>query len=131
MRRNIYQGHRSCYAINEGIYVPGHGVNLQTAVSIAYLIFRDFRRGWTYDHQCRKIPMDFELMRKRLFYLIPLARKHYGKEEEKKVKEFVTKAFLQLGIPREYRRYIKIVGLEKLKVPIEVKVPVRKRRIRR
>jgi len=85
MRRNIYEGPSSCYAIKEGIYVVGRKVNLATAVAIAKLILRDFRRGWTYDHQCRRIPMTPTLFRKRLFYLIALAKKHGAPKHEVKL----------------------------------------------
>jgi hypothetical protein len=88
-KRNIYEGPSSCYARNEGIYVPDGGVNLQTATGIAYLIMRDFQRGWTYDHDCSKIPMTFGLAVQRLRYLIPLATKHYGEAEAEKVRELV------------------------------------------
>ena len=81
MGRPIYQGRNSCYAIKEGVYVPDireEGIDTVTeAVAIAYLILRDYRMGYTYDHnKCRKIPMDLKLFNKRMFYLKPLAIRH-------------------------------------------------------
>lgn len=78
MRRNIYEGPHSCYAVREGVWVPGVGVNVASAVGIAALILRDYKRGWTYSHACTEIPMTHNLFVRRLNYLIALARKHYG-----------------------------------------------------
>lgn len=78
-RRNIYEGPNSCYAIKEGVYVPGVGINEKTAAGIAALLLRDLKRGYTYDHSCRKIRMTYRLFVRRLNYLIALARKHYRK----------------------------------------------------
>jgi len=88
-RRNKYEGPRSWYAIYEGVFVPGKGVDRYTAASIAALILRDLKRGWTYDSYGRRIPMTRELARRRLIYLIALARKHYGAKEMKEVEELV------------------------------------------
>ncbi|MEM4958382.1 MAG: hypothetical protein QXX12_00730 [Nanopusillaceae archaeon] len=107
-KRNIYQGSGSCYALNEGIYVPDRGVNLSTALGISYLILRDLRRGWTYDKQCRIIPMTPELARSRLNYLYPLALKHYGREEAEKVRKLIDIIYRNnLSFPIEFVSFIK------------------------
>jgi hypothetical protein len=75
---NIYQGPSSCYAKKEGVWVPGSGVNEETLPAFIALILRDYKRGWTYDHNCDRIPMTDDLAVKRLNYLITLAKKHSG-----------------------------------------------------
>ena len=89
MARNKYEGSRSWYAVYEGVFVPGGGVNRYTAASIAALILRDLRRGWTYDENGRRIKMDPGLAKQRLVYLIALAKKHYGDVEKREVEEIV------------------------------------------
>jgi len=76
VRVNIYQGPHSCYARHEGVYIPGSGVSARTVDKFIAYILRDLVRGWTYDHSCRKIRMTPALARKRLIYLIALAKKH-------------------------------------------------------
>jgi hypothetical protein len=49
--------------------------------TFARLIQRDLRRGWTYDHSCRKIKMTKSLAIKRMAYLKALCIKHTGREE--------------------------------------------------
>lgn len=78
---NVYQGPRSCYARREGRYVRRVGRTgidtLAEAAAIAYLILRDYRRGWTYDREsCRRIPMTEELFRARLRGLIRYSSIH-------------------------------------------------------
>ena len=78
---NVYQGHESCYARREGIYVKRiarTGIDtLAEAAAIAYLILRDYRRGWTYDRQsCRRIPMTQKLFKARLRALVRYSAIH-------------------------------------------------------
>ena len=73
---NIYQGPRSCYARHEGMYAPGRGINLVSAPAILWMLLRDLRRGYTYNHSCKKIRMTERLFERRARYLIPLCRKH-------------------------------------------------------
>jgi len=89
MKRNIYQGPESCWAQREHVYVTGSGIDTRAARGIMALIEKELRRGWTYDHSCRRIRMTPELARKRALYLIALAKKHYGVGEAKKVAEIV------------------------------------------
>ncbi|RLG82909.1 MAG: hypothetical protein DRO39_09005 [Thermoprotei archaeon] len=91
-RRNIYEGPGSWYAIYEGCFVPGKGVDRYTAASIAALILRDLRRGWSYDDRGRRVAMTRDLARRRLIYLIALARKHSGPREMREVEEVVRYA---------------------------------------
>jgi len=78
---NIYQGRDSCYAKKEGVYVTGTRVTLRNMKTFARLIQRDLRRGFTYDHSCRKIKMTKRLAIQRLVYLKALCIKHTGDEE--------------------------------------------------
>jgi hypothetical protein len=86
---NIYQGPQSCWARHERIYVPGSGIDARAADGILSLIERELRRGWTYDHSCRRIRMTPVLARKRAIYLIALARRHRGAAEARRVAEIV------------------------------------------
>lgn len=110
MRRNIYEGPRSCYAIREGVYAYGKGVNLRTGVSILYLILRDLERGWTYDHNCRPIRMDYRLFVRRARYLYPLCLKHAGDKTECRVlKNIIEYAIKHHRLPSEALPYVRIV----------------------
>ena len=86
---NIYQGPTSCWARNERVSAPGSGIDERAARSILYLIEAELRRGWTYDHSCRRIKMTPALAKKRAVYLIALARKHRGAAEARRVAELV------------------------------------------
>ena len=86
---NIYMGENSCWARNERVYVPGDGVDAKSARGILALIDRELKRGWTYDHSCKKIKMTPSLAKKRAIYLIALARKHKGAAEARRVAEVV------------------------------------------
>jgi hypothetical protein len=86
---NIYQGESSCWARNENAYVPGLGIDARSARGILSLIERELRRGWTYDHSCRRIRMTPALAKKRAVYLIALAKKHRGAAEARRVAEIV------------------------------------------
>ena len=105
-RHPIYQGRNSCYAIKEGVYVkriemPGIDT-ISEAVGIAYLILRDYRRGWTYDHECRKQPMDSELFKKRLRYIATLAKRHGAtKSELRRIKKIIRYVAEYKRLPRE------------------------------
>jgi hypothetical protein len=86
---NIYEGPESCWARHEHVYVPGDGVDAKTARGILSLIEKELRRGWTYDHSCRRIRMTPALAKKRALYLIALAKKHRGDAEARRVAEIV------------------------------------------
>jgi len=87
--RNIYVGRGSCWGIKEGVWASGSGVSASNVGDIIALLMYDLKRGYTYDHSCRVIPMDIRLFAQRLNYLIPLARKHYGRGEEERVRQIV------------------------------------------
>ena len=78
---NIYQGRDSCYAKKEGVHITGSKVTPSNMKTFARLILRDLKRGWTYNHGCRRIKMTKKLAIKRLTYLKALCIKHTGKEE--------------------------------------------------
>jgi len=86
---NIYQGENSCWARHERVYVPGSGIDARSARGILSLIEREMRRGWTYDHSCRRTRMTPALAKKRAVYLIALAKKHRGAGEARRVAEIV------------------------------------------
>ncbi|RLG80203.1 MAG: hypothetical protein DRO13_04270 [Thermoprotei archaeon] len=74
MNRPIYQGRNSCYSLRERFYVkrietPGIDT-ISEAVGIARLILRDLRRGYTYDHSCRKIKITPRLFSRRVRYIL-------------------------------------------------------------
>ena len=80
----VYMGRDSCYALYEGVYVKRRGRRgidtLIEAAGILRLILKDYRRGWTYEQgTCRKIPMTSELFRKRVKFVVKLAKMHGAK----------------------------------------------------
>ena len=60
----------------------------------------ELRRGWTYDHSCRRIRMTPALAKKRAIYLIALAKKHRGAAEAKRVAEIVYSWLEKHGLLR-------------------------------
>jgi hypothetical protein len=86
---NIYMGEGSCWARNENLYVPGDGVDAKSARGVLSLIDKELKRGWTYDHSCRRIKMTPNLAKKRAVYLIALAKRHRGSAEARRVAEVV------------------------------------------
>jgi len=78
---NIYQGRQSCYARKEGVYITGSKVTPRNMKTFAKFILRDLKRGFTYDHSCRKIKMTKRLAIQRLVYLKALCIKHTGDGE--------------------------------------------------
>ncbi|MCY0890000.1 MAG: hypothetical protein QW680_09310 [Pyrobaculum sp.] len=103
---NIYQGRDSCYARKEKTYITGSGVTQRNMATFVRFILRDLRRGWTYDHSCRKIKMTKKLAIKRLVYLLALCKKHTDDDEacERAYDRHVTPVVLRLsgkGIARK------------------------------
>ena len=88
-KRNIYQGPTSCWAQHERVSAPGSGIDERAARAILYLMEAELRRGWTYDHSCRRIKMTPTLAKKRAIYLIALAKRHYGAAAARRVAEIV------------------------------------------
>jgi hypothetical protein len=87
----VYQGRESCLARKEGKYVKRvakPGINtIAEAVALAYVVVRDYRRGYTYDanNRCRKIKMTVDLFKKRLRYIYTLANRHGASKHELEV----------------------------------------------
>lgn len=133
----IYQGHNSCYAKREGIYVkrvrkPGIDT-LAEAAAILKLVLRDYRRGWTYDDDCGCciIPMDLELFKRRARYVVTLAHKHGApKETIEKIEDLVNYVIKYKRMPRQYLRKAKkmIAKVSKVKVVKPKKRRKRKRK---
>ena len=97
-RRNIYQGPTSCWALRERVSAPGSGIDERAARAILYLMEAELRRGWTYDHSCRRIKMTPALAKKRALYLIALAKKHRGAAEARRVAEIVYEWLERRGL---------------------------------
>jgi hypothetical protein len=105
-KRNIYQGPQSCWALRERVYVPGSGIDVESARGILKLMDAELRRGWTYDHSCRRVKMTPALARKRAVYMIALARKHRGAAEARRVAELVYSWLERRGLLRGSRRKV-------------------------
>ena len=101
---NIYQGPTSCWAQHERVSAPGSGIDERAARAILYLMEAELRRGWTYDHSCRRIRMTPALARKRALYLIALAKKHRGAAEARRVAEIVYQWLERHGLLKTARR---------------------------
>jgi len=106
-RRNIYQGPTSCWALHERVSAPGSGIDERAARAILYLMEAELRRGWTYDHSCRRIKMTPALAKRRAIYLIALAKKHRGAAEAKRVAEIVYSWLEKHGLlPKKAKKKI-------------------------
>ena len=100
-RRNVYQGTASCYALKEGVWVPGSGVTPDLLPSFVALIMRDVVRGWSYDprNNCEVVPFDVDYGMSRLGYLIALATKHAGEPGYQFTREAVERLFREYRLP--------------------------------
>jgi len=105
-RRNIYQGPPSCWAQYERVSAPGSGIDERAARAILYLMEVELRRGWTFDHSCRKIRMTPQLAKKRALYLIALAKRHRGAAETRRVAEIVYAWLERHGLLRTTKRKV-------------------------
>ena len=102
----VYQGPNSCMAKREGVYVkrierPGVDT-IPEAVALAYMVLRDYRRGYTYDpdHNCRKIKMTWELAKKRLRFIVTLSKYHGAtKKEQKVIRKLISYAIKHKRLP--------------------------------
>ena len=56
------------------------GVSPTNVSYYLWAIGRDLARGWTYDHDCRRVPMTRELAIRRATYLVALSKKHTHSE---------------------------------------------------
>ena len=116
----IYEGADSVYARMEGVYVPKRGIrDIEAAASIAALILRDYSRGWTYDHYGNVIGMNWDLARRRLLYLVPLAVKH-GARDLDAIRDLAYSAAATGRLPPEYARYVVLAGPQAARVLAEV-----------
>jgi len=113
--RSIYSGARSCYAIIEGVYVAGGKMDLAKAAAHLYLHMRDLERGFTYDHNCKRIKMTPELFEARSKFLVKLCKEQGGSDcdEVERLVDYVLKRFelpawaLELAL----RRIVKVSRL--------------------
>lgn len=109
-RKNIYQGPSSCYARNEGVWVPGSGVLPEYLPSFIALIVRDMARGYTYDEEtCEPKRVDPSHLINRLQYLIALAKKHGDKIAKIYTKEALERLYGEYKLPPGVTR-IKLAG---------------------
>ncbi|MEZ0319400.1 MAG: hypothetical protein ABWK05_05345 [Pyrobaculum sp.] len=97
--RSIYSGARSCYAVNEGVYVEPGPMDLAKAAAHLYLHMKDFERGFTYDHDCRKVKMTPELFEARSKFLAKLCREQGGRDCDK-VEELVSHVLKSFELPQ-------------------------------
>lgn len=95
---SIYSGLRSCYAKAEGLYVKPGPMDLAKAAAHLYLHLRDLERGLTYDHDCRRIPMDWELFKARSKYLVEICRKQNGGDCDE-IEELVEETLRSRSLP--------------------------------
>jgi hypothetical protein len=79
-RRNKYIGPRSCYAVHEGVYVPGKGLTEETFLSVLALILRDLKRGWSYDDHCNVMPFTKGYALQRTIWAGALSFTHTDKQ---------------------------------------------------
>lgn len=102
----VYQGHNSCYAIHEGIYVRRlrrKGIDtVAEAAGILYLIVRDYRRHRTYEQRtCREIEMNRELFEKRVNFVYYLAKRwKAGPKELARIKRLVNFVLKHKRLPK-------------------------------
>ena len=103
----VYQGRNSCMAKREGVFVrrvgrPGIDT-VREAIALAYMVLRDYRRGYTYDpdNNCRKIRMTHELFEKRLRYIHTLSIRHGATaEEQDAIKRLVNYVYKHRKMPK-------------------------------
>jgi hypothetical protein len=94
---SIYLGKNSIMCKKEKVCVrsdnkPGI-TSCKEAKGIIRLIFRDLRRGWTYNQQGKKIRMTKKLAKSRILFLLKLAKLHHApKKEFNCIKKEVSKA---------------------------------------
>jgi len=74
---NIYKGRNSCYYRKEDILVSYDW-------QIPDMIMRDLRRGYTYDHECNVIPMNEDLAKARLAFLIRITTDELAREKARR-----------------------------------------------
>lgn len=113
---NKYLGANSCYALNEGVYIPNidDGVTSKTAPSILALLLLDKMRGYTYDDKCRKIKMDSDLFDKRSRFLKLLAYRHGGSKEGQKVSMLVDYVHKKLKLPEDSTVFLKGINAQSI-----------------
>lgn len=78
---NVYMGRNSCYATHEHTYVSPGPMDPGHAAAHLLLHLRDLGRGWTYDHNCNRIPMTEDLFVARSRYLVKLCIEQLGPGE--------------------------------------------------
>ncbi len=97
---NIYMGRDSCYAKYEKMYVASGPMDFTRAAAHLYLHLRDLERGWTYDHECRRIRMDEELFKSRSRYLVKICYEHTKDEREcERIRELVEYVINKKRLP--------------------------------
>lgn len=109
VRRNKYVGENSCYAMNEGVYVPkSDGVVKFNFPSIIALIIRDYKRGFSYDDQCREIPFDKGYAEARGIFAGSLAHTfmYPNREEAKKLMDAGRRAIRSGRLPPDWVVYL-------------------------
>ncbi len=98
-------GKDSCYAVKEGMYVAPGPMDLGRAAAHLYLHLRDLVRGYTYDHECRRITMDDKLFEARSRYLVKICYEQVKDERVcEKVRELVDYTIRRRELPEWAKR---------------------------
>ncbi|AET31945.1 hypothetical protein P186_0493 [Pyrobaculum ferrireducens] len=97
------------------MYVEGGKMDLAKAAAHLYLHMRDLERGYTYDHECRRIKMTPELFEARSKFLVKLCREQTGTdcdEVERLVNHVLKKYELpQWALEMAMKKIVKISRL--------------------
>jgi hypothetical protein len=117
-RRNKYIGTKSCYAVHEGVYVPGKGLTEETFLSVMALILRDVKRGWSYDDHCNRIPFSKSYALQRTVWAGALSFTHTDKEVARSLMDLGREVLEQERLPEWVR--IAIAGKNAGKVAQEL-----------
>jgi len=96
---NIYLGKDSCYARRGLKYCKKKGrkgIDSKEEVDcIIRKILNELRKGWTFNHECKRIRMTRKLAERRLIFLVRLACTHGGKRiceyAKKRVKQVLKR----------------------------------------
>ncbi|MGC8582483.1 MAG: hypothetical protein ACP5I3_01200 [Thermoproteus sp.] len=83
----------------DGMYVETGPMDLAKAAAHLYFHLRDLERGFTYDHECRRVPMSWSLFEARSKYLAEICRKQGGKECGE-IEELVEEVLRHRALPR-------------------------------
>jgi acetoacetate decarboxylase len=73
-------------------------MDLAKAAAHLILHLRDLERGWTYDHDCKRIRMTIDLFEARSKYLVKICEKQGGSDCER-IEELVEYVLDNMALP--------------------------------